>query len=251
MTDGINEQVQGGHRDVPAHVAIIMDGNGRWATSRGLPRVMGHRKGVDAVRPVVEAAVELGVKHLTLFAFSAENWSRPKAEVDELMRLLRIYLRSQIADMHRNGVRLHVIGDRSRLTREINALINRAEELTRGNTRIGLSMALNYGGRQDIVQAARRLAGEVGAGHLAASSIDEAAFAGALYTAGTPDPDLLIRTSGEKRISNFLLWQFAYAEMVFVETLWPDFTTAEFARALEEYQRRDRRYGSVASARQQ
>ena len=250
MSDGTKD-LRAQASGIPRHVAIIMDGNGRWATSRGLPRVMGHRKGVDAVRPVVEAAADLGIEHLTLFAFSAENWSRPKPEVDELMRLLRIYLRSQIADMHRNGVRLSVIGDRTRLSREINALIDRAVELTQNNTRIGLSIALNYGGRQDIANAARTLAEAVEAGRLKPGDIDEDRFAAALYTAGTPDPDLLIRTSGEKRISNFLLWQFAYSEMVFVDTLWPDFTTAEFTNALEEYQRRDRRYGSVASARQQ
>jgi undecaprenyl diphosphate synthase len=236
-------------RAAPAHVAIIMDGNGRWATARGLGRPFGHRKGVDAVRPIVEAAAEAGVSYLTLFAFSAENWTRPVGEVDELMRLLRFYLRSQIAELHKNGVKMRVIGDRSRLSADIVAMIERGEALTRENTKITLAVALNYGGRQDIVQAARALAEQARAGSLDPASIDETVFGNTLHTAGLPDPDLLIRTSGEQRISNFLLWQFAYTEMVFVETLWPDFTPAEFQSALREYQTRDRRFGATISAR--
>ena len=237
-------------RTVPRHVAVIMDGNGRWATSRGLPRVMGHRQGANIVRPIVEAAAESGVEYLTLFAFSAENWTRPQSEIDELMRLLRIYLRSQIAELHRNGVRMRVIGDRTRLSKDINTLIDRAEDLTRDNTRITLSMALNYGSRQEIVQAVQAIAADAKSGAIDPAAIDDATITAALYTADMPDPDLLIRTSGEKRISNFLLWQFAYTELVFIDTLWPDFTAAEFEYALEEYQRRDRRFGATASAQQ-
>jgi undecaprenyl diphosphate synthase len=235
-------------RSVPRHVAVIMDGNGRWATARGLPRVMGHRQGANVVRPIVEAAADAGVDYLTLFAFSAENWTRPQSEIDELMRLLRIYLRSQIAELHRNGVRMRVIGDRSRLSKDINTLIDRAEDLTRDNTRITLSMALNYGSRQEIVQAVQAIAADAKSGAIDPAAIDDATINAALYTADMPDPDLLIRTSGEKRISNFLLWQFAYTELVFIDTLWPDFSRAEFEHALAEYQRRDRRFGATASA---
>ena len=237
-------------RSVPRHVAIIMDGNGRWATSRGLPRIAGHRQGAKVVRPIVEAAAEAGVEYLTMFAFSAENWMRPADEVDELMGLLKLYLRSQIADLHQNGVRLRVIGDRSKLSKDINELITHAETLTDDNKRITLFMALNYGSRQEIAQAVRKIAGDVQAGTTSLDAIDEATISAALYTAGAPDPDLLIRTSGEKRISNFLLWQFAYTEMVFVDTLWPDFSATEFANALQEYQRRDRRFGATVSAQQ-
>jgi undecaprenyl diphosphate synthase len=231
---------------LPRHIAIIMDGNGRWANTRGLPRTLGHRKGVDAVRPIVEAAAELGIEYLTLFAFSAENWSRPASEVDELMRLLRFYLRSEIAELHKCGARLTVIGDRARLSDDIVGMIDRAEDLTKANTRINLIIALNYGGRQEIALAARRLAERAKAGELIPQAIDEAVFASALPTAGLPDPDLLIRTSGEKRLSNFLLWQFAYSELIFVDTLWPDFNKAELERAIEEYQKRERRFGAVA-----
>ena len=249
MSDGSAANAMG---DLPAgapqHVAVIMDGNGRWAVSRGMPRVMGHRKGVDVVRPIVEAAADMGIAHLTLFAFSAENWQRPRTEVEELMRLLKFYLRSQIAELHRNGVKLRVIGEREGLSSEINALIDNAEAVTRGNTRISLSVALNYGGRQDIVRATRNLARRVADGELACEAIDEAAVSAALYTHGTPDPDLLIRTSGEQRMSNFLLWQFAYTEMVFLETLWPDFTPDHLRAAVEEFHRRDRRFGATVSA---
>ncbi len=237
-------------RAVPRHVAVIMDGNGRWATARGLARIMGHRQGAKVVRPVVEAAAEAGVEYLTLFAFSAENWTRPASEVEELMRLLRIYLRSQIAELHRNGVRTRVIGDRSRLSPDINEMIARAEDLTKDNSRITLSIALNYGGRQELALAMRTIARDVQAGIIDASRIDEGTIASALYTSGMPDPDLLIRTSGEKRISNFLLWQCAYTEMVFLDTLWPDFSRAEFENALNEYQRRDRRFGATVSVSQ-
>ncbi len=227
----------------PAHVAIIMDGNGRWARARGLPRTVGHHRGVEAVRRTVEAAAELGIGHLTLFGFSSENWGRPEEEVSELMGLLRKYLRSEVADLHRNGVRLRVIGDRDRLKSDIVDLIANAEQVTRDNTRLHLTVALSYGARQEITAAARRLAEAVRDGALTLDQLDESALAERLSTDGMPDPDLVIRTSGEKRISNFLLWQAAYAELVFIDTLWPDFTRDHLEMAIGEYQRRERRYG--------
>jgi undecaprenyl diphosphate synthase len=233
----------------PAHVAIIMDGNGRWAKARGLPRIQGHRRGAEAVRRTLTAAAELGISYLTLFGFSSENWKRPSDEVDDLMSLLRVYLRGEIAELHRQGVRVRIIGDRTRLAPDIVTLIVNAEQLTAENSRLNLIVALSYGGRHDIVQAARRLAGEAAAGRLAPDRIDEAQFAGHLYTAGIPDPDLLIRTSGEQRISNFLLWQTAYTELVFVDTLWPDFGASDLEKAVREFHGRDRRYGtSVGSS---
>lgn len=229
------------------HVAIIMDGNGRWAKSRGLPRTAGHKKGVDAVRRTITAARELGVRYLTLFGFSSENWRRPADEVSDLMHLLRFYLRSEIADLHRNGVRLRIIGDRARLDPDIIQLIEGAENHTGGNETLTVVVALSYGGRQEIVDSARRLAADVAAGRLDPAAIDEAAFAGRLYAPDIPDPDLIIRTSGEKRISNFLLWQAAYAELIFVDTLWPDFQKADLEAALDEYHRRERRFGATSA----
>ncbi|MFN3075299.1 MAG: isoprenyl transferase [Alphaproteobacteria bacterium] len=229
----------------PAHVAIIMDGNGRWAKARGLPRVAGHRRGAEAVRSTVRAAVGLGVRYLTLFGFSSENWRRPTGEVSDLMGLLRLYLRSEVAELHKAGVRLRIIGERTRLEPDIVTLIEDAETLTAGNVALTLTVALSYGGRLEIVEAARRLATEVLAGRLAVEGIDEAAFAKRLFTVDIPDPDLVIRTSGEKRISNFLLWQSAYSEMLFTETLWPDFSREDLERAIDEYHRRERRYGVI------
>jgi undecaprenyl diphosphate synthase len=228
----------------PVHVAIIMDGNGRWARARGLPCTAGHHRGAEAVRRTVAGACEFGIRYLTLFGFSSENWNRPAAEVDDLMGLLRLYLRSEVPELHRNGVRLRVIGDRGRFGEEIVRLIAEAEQATAGNARLDLAVALNYGGRGDIVQAARRIARDVAEGGLALDRLDEGLFGRYLFTADMPDPDLVIRTSGEKRISNFLLWQSAYAELVFLDRLWPDFTKEDLAEALREYQRRDRRYGS-------
>ena len=228
----------------PAHVAIIMDGNGRWAKARGLPRIAGHRRGAESVRRTVVAAAELGISYLTLFGFSSENWKRPSGEIDDLMSLLRVYLRGEIAELHRQGVRVRVIGDRTRLAPDIVTLIDNAEALTRANTRLTLIVALSYGGRHDIVQAAQRLAADAAAGSLKPEAIDEACFAARLYTAGIPDPDLLIRTSGEQRISNFLLWQSAYTELVFVDTLWPDFGASDLEKAVREFHGRDRRYGA-------
>ncbi len=229
----------------PVHVAIIMDGNGRWAKQRGLPRVAGHRRGAEAVRATVKAAAELGVRYLTLFGFSSENWKRPLAEIDDLMGLLRHYLRGEIAELHRNGVRLRIIGDRERLAPDIVTLIANAEAMTAGNGGLNLIIALSYGGRADIVAAARRLAAAAADGRIALADIDERSFAASLSTAGVPDPDVLIRTSGEQRISNFLLWQSAYAEMVFLDTLWPDFSKRDLEDAITEFQRRDRRYGAA------
>lgn len=229
----------------PAHVAIIMDGNGRWAKARGMPRIAGHRRGAEAVRRTVKASVELGIRYLTLFGFSSENWRRPIGEVEGLMGLLRHYLRGEIAELHANGVRLQVIGDRSRLSSDIVTMIANAEELTGANDRLRLIVALSYGGRDEIARAARRIAEEVKAGRVQPEAIDEACFAGYLLTAGVPDPDLVIRTSGEQRLSNFLLWQSAYSELVFTETLWPDFGKSDLEGALRDYQGRERRYGAT------
>ncbi|HTV88520.1 MAG TPA: polyprenyl diphosphate synthase, partial [Stellaceae bacterium] len=216
----------------PRHVAIIMDGNGRWAKARGLPRIAGHRRGAEAVRRTLVAAGELGIPYLTLFGFSSENWRRPLDEIDDLMGLLRHYLRGEIAELHKNAVRLRVIGDRRRLSDDIVAMIDNAETLTRGNGGVNLTVALSYGGRAEIVAAVRAIAAEIAAGSIAVEAIDEELFARHLFTADLPDPDLLIRTSGEQRISNFLLWQCAYAELVFTKTLWPDFGRADLEEAI-------------------
>jgi undecaprenyl diphosphate synthase len=231
----------------PVHVAIIMDGNGRWAKARGLPRTAGHKKGVEAVRRTVEAARELGLGYLTIFSFSSENWRRPEEEVSDLMGLLRFYLRSEIAELHKAGVRLRVMGDRSRLADDIVRLIEQAEGLTADNTVLTLVVALSYGSRQEIAMAARRLAEEVKAGRLDPAAIDEEAVTARLYTADIPDPDLIVRTSGEQRLSNFLLWQSAYSELVFVDTLWPDFTKRDLEAAIEEFHRRERRFGATTA----
>lgn len=226
------------------HLAIIMDGNGRWARARGLPRTIGHERGVEAVRRIVEAVGDMGIAYLTLFGFSTENWSRPESEVADLMGLLRLYLRRDVVELQRNGVRLRVIGDRAKLPPDIVPMIDRAEQLTRENCALHLTVALSYGGRREIVEAARSLAIEVKAGRLDPARIDQACFALRLSTADLPDPDLIIRTSGEKRISNFLLWQCAYAELVFVDTLWPDFGRSDLELAIGEFRRRERRYGT-------
>ena len=230
----------------PNHVAIIMDGNGRWATARGLPRVAGHRRGADAVRRVVRGAGELGIPILTLFAFSTENWTRPADEVSDLMGLLRHYLRNELKELHKNGVRLRVIGNREGLEPDIVNDIADAERTTLDNSRIDVNICINYGSRDEILRATRSLARQVAAGKLAADRIDANLFERELLTAGVPDPDLLIRTSGEQRISNFLLWQCAYSELVFVEALWPDFGKDDLAQAIAEYRRRERRYGGVS-----
>jgi len=229
----------------PSHIAIIMDGNGRWAAARGLPRAAGHREGAEAVRRTLRAAAKLGVRYLTLYGFSSENWKRPPAEVDDLMGLLRLYLRREIAELHSNGVRLLVIGDRTRLAPDIVSTISEAEEQTRNNTRLTLIVALSYGSRAEIAAAAAGIARDVAEGRLSPGDVDETLFGSRLLTVDIPDPDLLIRTSGEQRVSNFLLWQIAYSELVFTGTLWPDFDEAELVRAVDEYHGRERRYGSI------
>jgi undecaprenyl diphosphate synthase len=234
---------------LPRHIAIIMDGNGRWAQARGLPRIAGHRRGAEAVRRTLTAASDLGIPYLTLFGFSSENWKRPLSEVDDLMGLLRHYLRGEIAELHRNGVRLRVIGDRARLAPDIVTLIANAEALTRDNTGVNLTIALSYGGRAEIIAAMRTLAAKATAGQICPDAIDEAMIAQHLFTADIPDPDLLIRTSGEQRISNFLLWQCAYAELVFTKTLWPDFGRDDLERAIADYGGRERRYGASIGSR--
>jgi undecaprenyl diphosphate synthase len=227
-------------RPVPLHVAIIMDGNGRWATARGLPRVAGHREGAKAVRRTVEAAIAQGVRYLTLFAFSSENWRRPPGEVADLTFLLKHYLRSELNEMHAQGVCLKIIGERERFGPNLTGELAAAEARTAQNDKLTLVMALSYGGRADIVAAARKA---IAAG-MAPEALTEQNFAALLATGGIPDPDLLIRTSGEVRISNFLLWQTAYSELLFTDVLWPDFDAAAFAAALDEYATRERRFGA-------
>ncbi len=229
---------------VPRHVAIIMDGNGRWATARGLPRIAGHRAGAQAVRRTIEAAIRAGVEWLTLYAFSSENWQRPQAEVLDLTGLLRHYVRQELAELKAQGVRLRIIGDRVRFDGDIIADLARAERETVGNSRLNLTIALSYGARAEIVAAARAAALAAAAGTLDPSSLDETTFAALLATAEMPDPDLVVRTSGERRLSNFLLWQSAYAELVFTDVLWPDFGLAEFDAALQEFAGRERRFGA-------
>ena len=230
--------------DPPAHIAIIMDGNGRWARARGLPRIAGHQQGAEVVRKTVTHCRELGIACLTLYAFSSENWKRPIAEVDDLMGLLRLYLRRELAKLVRAGVRMRFIGDRPRLPADLIGLLDEAEQRTRDNSDLVLTVALNYGGRSEIVQAARKLAEAAAAGRLRVQEIDEQLFASHLDTAGIPDPDLMIRTSGEQRMSNFLLWQSAYTEMVFIPVLWPDFSKSHLEEAIHEFHRRDRRHGA-------
>ena len=234
-------------RDIPHHVAIIMDGNGRWAAQRGLPRGEGHRRGVEAVRKTVRGATELGICILTIFSFSSENWSRPRSEILDLMALLRRFIRNDLADLHRNNVRVRVIGERESLEPDIARLLEEAESLTRANTGLVLVVAFNYGARQEIARAVRRLAEEVEAGRLRPEAITEDLLASRLDTSGLPDPDLVIRTSGEQRLSNFLLWQAAYSELVFVPVFWPDFDRATLEGAIAEYRTRERRFGGLAA----
>ncbi|WP_259779751.1 isoprenyl transferase [Aestuariispira ectoiniformans] len=234
---------------VPTHIAVIMDGNGRWAKSRGLPRVAGHRAGADAVRRIVEAAASAGVSYLTLYSFSSENWKRPEEEVRDLMGLLRRYLKAEIAELHGKDIRFKVIGDRKRLAPDIIRLIEDAEEMTAENSRMTLVLALSYGAREEIASAARKLAQSAAMGLINPEAIDEEVFAAHLYTGGIPDPDLLIRTSGEQRISNFLLWQMAYTEFTFVDKFWPDFSEEDLGQAIRDYSKRERRYGAVVHNR--
>jgi undecaprenyl diphosphate synthase len=229
----------------PEHIAIIMDGNGRWAQAKGRPRAFGHSRGVEAVRTAVEAAGDLGVRHLTLFSFSTENWSRPADEVGALFELMRRYVEADLETLSKKGVRVRIIGRRDNLGTDLQAIIDRAEAKTRDNSAFHLTIAFNYGGRDEIVRAAQALAADVEAGKLVIGDIDDAALNARLDTADLPDVDLLIRTSGEQRISNFLPWQAAYAELVFLDVLWPDFKPAHLADSIAEFRRRDRRYGGV------
>ncbi|MCB1470468.1 MAG: isoprenyl transferase [Rhizobiaceae bacterium] len=232
---------------IPAHIAIIMDGNGRWAKARGLPRVAGHRAGVEALRRTVRAVADMGIAWLTLYAFSSENWSRPKSEVSDLMGLLKIYIRRDLADLHRSGVRVRVIGDRDGLSPDIRALLAEAETLTAGNTSLNLVIAFNYGGRNEIARAARRLAQAAREGSINPDDICEETFGHFLDTVDMPDPDIVIRTSGEMRLSNFLPWQSAYSELIFMPCYWPDFGRADLDEALKIFASRERRFGGVTA----
>ena len=231
------------YMDIPKHIAIIMDGNGRWAEARGLPKVLGHKQGVESVRKVVKACLNTGVKYLTLYAFSTENWSRPDYEVKALFKLLENFIDNEFKLFHDNGIRLNVIGEREKIQKDLLAKVEGFEKDTAIYDKLMLNIALSYGARQEILNAAKTLAEEVKNGKLKSQDIDEKIFSGRLYTAGQPDPDLLIRTSGEMRVSNFLLWQISYAEFYVTETLWPDFDENEFNKAIEEYNKRDRRFG--------
>lgn len=231
--------------EVPRHVAIIMDGNGRWAAARGLPRGEGHRRGVEALRKTVRAAGELGIAILTIFSFSAENWSRPAAEIRDLMGLLRRFIRNDLAELHRNRVKVRIIGERNDLDPDIRRLLEDAEELTRDNDRLTLVVAFNYGARQEIARAASRIAMQVKSGLIEPSEVTADLLGQYLDAPDLPNPDLIIRTSGEQRLSNFLLWQAAYSELVFVPTYWPDFDRAALEDAVAEYNRRERRFGGL------
>ncbi|PKP74995.1 MAG: di-trans,poly-cis-decaprenylcistransferase [Alphaproteobacteria bacterium HGW-Alphaproteobacteria-6] len=232
----------------PSHVAIIMDGNGRWATARGWPRLVGHRRGAERVRSIVEAAPGLGIRHLTLYAFSTENWKRSTEEVIGLMTIFARYIQTEAERLSAEGVRLRFIGGRERLDKKLQRLMARIEARTAANDRLHLTVAINYGGRDEIMRAARAIAEDVAAGRLAPGEVDEAAFAARLDTHDLPDPDLVIRTSGESRISNYLLWQSAYAEYEFTETLWPDFTPVELQAILSRFTERERRFGGALTA---
>ena len=248
MTAETAERHVDGHvarHGVPRHVAIIMDGNGRWAKARGLPRSAGHRAGAEAARRALRAAGEAGVECLTLYAFSSENWRRPAAEISDLTGLLRFYVQKELDALHKDGIRLKIIGDHRAFEPDVARLVDKAVTRTAGNSRMTLAVALNYGARNELVQAARRLAGEVAEGRLRPEQIDEARLDSALDTHDLPPLDLLVRTSGEQRLSNFLLWQAAYAELYFTETLWPDFDEEAMRSALAEYARRERRYGGL------
>ncbi|KDE19338.1 UDP pyrophosphate synthase [Acetobacter aceti 1023] len=229
---------------IPTHVAVIMDGNGRWARERGLPRLAGHRAGAEAVARCVRAAMQRGVAYLTLYAFSSENWARGQEEVSDLTGLLRYYLHHKVRELHKEGVRLRFIGDLARFDDSLREELAQAESLTRGNSKLTLILALSYGGRLDIVQAAQRLAQEAKDGRIAPEQITETVFANFLWTSGVPDPDVVVRTSGECRLSNFLLWQSAYAELVFLNVFWPDFNERHFAMVLDQYAQRERRFGA-------
>ena len=237
----------GDERPGVRHVAIIMDGNGRWAAARGLPRIEGHRQGVESVRRTVKAALELGITHLTLFSFSSENWSRPQQEISDLFGLLRRFVRRDLADLHKHGVKIRVIGARDGLDADVLRMIDDAVALTKDNAALNFTIAFNYGARDEIARAARRLAEDVAGGKVTADEVTPERFGSYLDTAGLPDPDLLTRTSGELRLSYFLLWQLAYSEFVFIDTYWPDFSRETLEAAIAEYQRRSRRFGGLSA----
>ncbi|HHW32090.1 MAG TPA: isoprenyl transferase [Clostridiaceae bacterium] len=231
--------------NLPEHIAIIMDGNGRWARKKGLSRNIGHREGSQTLRRIVEACKKIGIKYLTVYAFSTENWNRPKSEVDSLMALLLEYLQRAEKELAGDNTRIRVIGDLSRLSEEIRLQTQKVMKMTEKNTGLILNIALNYGGRAEIAQAAKEIAKEVNQGKLKPSAINEKTVADRLYTAGIPDPDLIIRTGGEERLSNFLLWQAAYSELWFTDVLWPDFSEEDLLKAIKDYQERNRRYGGI------
>ena len=247
MPEAQAPNIAGSVPGVPRHVAIIMDGNGRWAASRGLPRVEGHRRGVEALRKTVRAAGEIGIQCLTIFSFSSENWQRPVSEIRDLMGLLRRFIRNDLAELHSNGVRVRIIGERGNLDPDIRRLLEEAEQLTRENTNLLLIVAFNYGARDEIARAVRRLAASVATGALKPEAITEDMIGENLDAADIADPDLIIRTSGEQRLSNFLLWQAAYSELVFSPVYWPDFDRATLEAAIDEYRRRERRFGGLAA----
>ena len=234
--------------EAPLHVGVIMDGNGRWAAARGLPRFEGHRRGVEALRRTVRAAADLGVRYLTVYSFSSENWTRPVQEISELMGLLKYFIRNDLLTLQEAGVRVRVIGERDNLKPDIVALLEEAETRTQGNDKLDLIVAFNYGARHEIVEASRALARDVAAGRLRPEDIDEALFASRLQTAGAPDPDLIIRTSGEMRLSNFMMWQAAYSELVFLPLYWPDFDRQALESAIDSFRARERRFGGVGAA---
>ena len=240
------EKLAGAQAQIPRHVAIIMDGNGRWAKARGLPRAVGHRMGVEAVRRTVRAGIELGIAYLTLYAFSSENWSRPITEIDDLVGLMKRFIRRDLAELHQAGVRIQVIGDRANVDTELLALMDEARDLTRANTSITLVIAFNYGSRREIAGAARRLAEKAASGEIEPADITPELLSAELDTRGVPDPELLIRTSGELRLSNFLLWQAAYTEFVFLDAFWPDFGRELLVQAVSEYASRSRRFGGLS-----
>lgn len=245
MDDLGNNTFELNNGDIPQHLAIIMDGNGRWAQKRGLPRTMGHKQGVEAVREAVKAARDIGVEYLTLYSFSSENWNRPEAEITELFGLLRMFIRRDLADLHKNNVCVRVIGRKEGVPEDILTLLDEAQNLTRDNTAQTLIIAFNYGGRDEITDAVKRVAQRVGEGTLRIDEITNDIVSNNMDTAGIPDPDLLIRTSGEIRLSNFLLWQIAYSELVFIDCLWPDFSRSDLESAIITYQGRTRKFGGL------
>ena len=252
MADLLTERadvVHAGHSSragVPRHIAIIMDGNGRWAADRGLPRALGHKAGVEAVRRTVKAAAELGIPYLTLYSFSSENWSRPAEEISDLMGLMKRFIRRDLAELHKSNVRIVIIGERTNVEADMLALLDEAQQLTTANSGLTLVIAFNYGARSEIAEAARRIARQVAAGELDAEAITADVISANLSTIGIPDPDMMIRTSGEMRLSNFLLWQAAYTELVFVDAYWPDFGMELLEAAISQFRERDRRYGGLS-----